>query len=175
MTYQLTEDNTVIKDGNITISLANPIGFPNTNSYYLEYQDWLAAGNTPLPVSVNHVDLKNKLIKDLEEVYEEIMKVIFSAYPPSERESWSVQTEEAKAILLDSETVTPWIDAASISRGIDRLLLAQRIIKKDSDYRALHGKLTGIKQKIEDEINAAGANIEELQAIDVKTRWPEVT
>lgn len=175
MTYQLTEDNTVIKDGNITISLANPIGFPNTNSYYLEYQDWLAAGNTPLPVPVNHLDVKNKLIKDLEEIYEEIMKVISSAYPPSERESWSVQTEEAKAILLDSEAVTPWIDAASIARGIDRLLLAQRIVKKDSDYRSLHGKLTGIKQKIEDEINAAGSNIEELQAIDVKTRWPEVT
>ncbi len=174
--YQLTAEGYVVRDGDTKVPTVDTPDFPNTNPDYFEYRAWLAAGGVPLPAALRPAaEIAAGLRQALAAEYRRRILVIAAGYPLSERESWSVQTEEAKAILLNSEAVTPWIDAASISRGIDRLLLAQRIIKKDSDYRALHGKLTGIKQKIEDEIDEAGSDIEKLQTIDVKIRWSEIT
>lgn len=51
-TYQLTEENYVIKDG-VTVIPSNP--FPDTGEYHPEYSkylDWVAAGNIPLPAKV---------------------------------------------------------------------------------------------------------------------------
>jgi len=103
--------------------------------------------------------------------YERRMQVIASGYPPSERESWPVQTAEARALLGDSKAVTPWIDAAAAARGLDRAELAGRIVFKDAAYRSIHGALTGIRQRIEDDIGAAG-DIAALLAINVKEGWP---
>jgi len=105
--------------------------------------------------------------------YERRMAVISTGYPPSERESWPVQTEEAKALLADSQATTPWIDAAASARGIDRFELAQRIASKDVMYRAISGTLSGVRQRIEDSIDAAGEDVGALQAIDVAAGWPE--
>ena len=173
--YQLTNGPTVIKDGVIHISLLDTAEYPNTNEYYLEYQEWCKAGGVPLPPLVDVDELKEKLRVDLSEHYEERMKIISLAYPPSERESWSVQTEEAKAMLLDSTVSTPWINAASDACGIDRLVLANRIVAKDTAYRSIHGHLTGVRQKIEDQIHEAGNDIVALQAIDIKNGWPDLS
>ena len=105
--------------------------------------------------------------------YERRMQIIASGYPPSERESWPVQTGEARALLADFGATTPWIDAAAAVRGVDRLELAARIAAKDGAYRAIHGALTGARQRIEDAIDAAGDDAEALAAIDVAAGWPE--
>lgn len=113
-----------------------------------------------------------KLLAALVAQYENRMHVIAADYPPSERESWPVQTSEARALLADSAAVTPWIDAAAAARGLDRVELATRIAAKDAAYRAISGTLTGVRQRIEDEISAAGAVPEALAAIDVTAGWP---
>ena len=105
--------------------------------------------------------------------YERRMQAIAAGYPPSERESWSVQTEEAKALLADPSAPTPWIDAAASARGLDRVELAQRIVAKDAQYRVISGTLSGVRQRIEDQIDAAGDDQTALQAIDVTAGWPE--
>lgn len=104
--------------------------------------------------------------------YERRMQAIAAGYPPSERESWSVQTSEAYALLDDPTAATPWIDAAASARGVDRLELAQRIAAKDAQYRVISGTLSGIRQRIEDQIDAASDQAT-LQAIDVTQGWPE--
>lgn len=78
-------------------------------------------------------------------------------------------------MLLDSTVSTPWIDAASDARGIDRLVLANRIVAKDTAYRSIHGRLTGVRQKIEDQIHEADNDIVALQAIDIKNGWPDLS
>lgn len=105
--------------------------------------------------------------------YERRMQIIASGYPPSERESWPVQTQEARALLNDVHALTPWIDAAASARGIDREVLAQRIADKDAAYRVIHGALTGARQAIEDQINDAEDDPATLQLIDVTQGWPE--
>ena len=107
--------------------------------------------------------------------YERRMQAIAAGYPPSERESWPVQTSEAKALLADANASTPWIDAAATARGVDRLELANRIVAKDAVYRVISGTLSGVRQRIEDAIDAAAGDEQALQAIDVTAGWPEGT
>ena len=104
--------------------------------------------------------------------YERRMQGIAAGYPPSERESWPVQTSEAYTLLADSTASTPWIDAAASARGLDRIELAQRIVAKDAQYRVFSGTLSGVRQRIEDAIDAAGGDAQALQAIDVTAGWP---
>ncbi|KAA9149677.1 hypothetical protein F3K36_33580 [Delftia sp. BR1] len=100
------------------------------------------------------------------------MQVIAAGYPLSERESWPVQTEEARALEADPAAATPWIDAAALARGLDRLVLAKRIREKDDKYRQVHGLLTGTRQRIEDQIDAAADDALALSQIDVAAGWP---
>ena len=120
-------------------------------------------------------ELARELRTALAAEYERRMQIIASGYPPSERESWPVQTAEARALLADPGAATPWIDAAAVARSIDRLELAARISAKDDAYRVIHGALTGARQRIEDAIDAAGDDAEALAAIDVTTGWPPAT
>ena len=107
--------------------------------------------------------------------YERRMQAIAAGYSPSERESWPVQTGEAYALLSDSTASTPWIDAAASARGLDRVELAQRIAAKDAQYRVISGTLSGVRQRIEDAIDAAAGDAQALQAIDVTAGWQEGT
>lgn len=112
------------------------------------------------------------LLAALNEEYERRMQVIAGGYPLSERESWHVQTAEARALLADVHALTPWINGAAAARQIDRHELAQRIAAKDDAYRAIHGALTGVRQRIEDQISAASDDVQALADIDVLVGWP---
>ena len=116
--------------------------------------------------------LRIDLLAALSEEYGRRMHVLADGYPLAERESWPVQTQEARALTADPATATPWIDAAALARGIDRVELAQRICAKDDAYRQIHGALTGTRQRIEDQIDAAGDDVEALSLIDVGAGWP---
>ena len=117
-------------------------------------------------------EIRMRLIDALNAEYERRMQVIAGGYPLSERESWHVQTAEARALLADVHALTPWISGAAAARQIDRHELAQRIAAKDDAYRAIHGALTGVRQRIEDQISAAGDDVQALADIDVFVGWP---
>lgn len=129
----------------------------------------LLSAHEPQTLQVSPDQLRTALNAE----YERHMQSIAAGYPPSERESWPVQTSEAYALLVDSTAPTPWIDAASTARGLDRVELAQRIVAKDTQYRVISGTLSGVRQRIEDQIDAAGDDQAALQAIDVTQGWHE--
>ncbi|TDN50411.1 hypothetical protein [Azoarcus indigens] len=117
-------------------------------------------------------DLRRAALAALAVEYERRVSVIAAPYPASERESWPIQISEARALLADAGAATPWIDAAAAARELDRAELAARIVAKDEAYRLVHGALTGVRQRIEDAITAAGDDVAALQAIDVTAGWP---
>lgn len=117
-------------------------------------------------------EIRSRLVDALNAEYERRMQVIAGGYPLSERESWHVQTSEARALLADVHALTPWINGAAAARQIDRHELAQRIAAKDDAYRAIHGALTGVRQRIDDQISAAGDDVQALADIDVFVGWP---
>lgn len=174
-TYQLTGEGFVYRwrDGvRATIPLANDISVqPNPDA--VEYRAWLAAGGVPLPAELPPAsEIAARLRVTLAAEYRRRMQVIAAGYPLSERESWPVQTEEARALEADPAATTPWIDAAALARGLDRLVLAERIRSKDDAYRQVHGLLTGTRQRIEDQIDAVADDALALSQIDVAAGWP---
>ena len=134
---------------------------------------WFQVLDEDVPTEPVPIVSSDQLRAALTAEYEHRMQAIAEGYPPSERESWPVQTSEAYALLADSTAPTPWIDAAATARGLDRVELAQRIAAKDAQYRVYSGTLSGVRQRIEDQIDAAGDDPAALQAIDVTAGWPE--
>ncbi|MGQ8875958.1 hypothetical protein ACUTR7_00500 [Delftia sp. NA_296.1] len=175
ISYQLSSEAGHVfrwRDGvRATIPLIDAPGLPS-NPDAVEYRAWLAAGGVPLPAELQPaVEIAAGLRQALAAEYRRRMQVIAAGYPLSERESWPVQTEEARALEADPAAVTPWIDAAALARGLDRLVLAQRIREKDDAYRQVHGLLTGTRQRIEDQIDAAADDALALSQIDVAAGW----
>lgn len=145
---------------------------------------WRKFTLTPGQQLSNIRNLSANLTSQLTAEYESRMSIIGTSYPPSERESWPVQIQEARLHLeyiqrlqaepasAGSEPNTPWLTNACEARGIDKTELATRIVSKDMMYRTISGKLSGVRQKHEDHIYAAGDNLAALRAIDIKTGWP---
>ncbi|MEJ8292902.1 hypothetical protein WKI45_08725 [Delftia tsuruhatensis] len=176
ISYQLSSEAGHVfrwRDGvRTTVPLIDAPGLPS-NPDSVEYRAWLAAGGVPLPAELRPAaEIAAALRQALAAEYRRRMQVIAAGYPLSERESWPVQTEEARALEADPAAATPWIDAAAPARGLDRLVLAERIRAKDDAYRQVHGLLTGTRQRIEDQIDAAADDAAALSLIDVTVGWP---
>lgn len=174
--YQLTDENFVYRfDGGVrtTIPLVDPGPILPPNPDATEYRGWLADGGVPLPAELRPAaEIAVGLRLALAAEYQRRIQVIAASYPLSERESWPVQTEEARALEDNPAAATPWIDAAAAARGLDRLMLVTRILAKDAKYRQIHGELTGTRQRIEDQIDALAGDAEALSKIDVTVGWP---
>ena len=104
------------------------------------------------PVEKTFEELKQEAYAQIDVEYGRAIQMISSGYPLEERESWPIQTAEARALLADINAFTPWIDAASEIRGISRMDMAQRIAGLEEQYRHIHGKLSGTKQLLQSRI-----------------------
>lgn len=92
--------------------------------------------------------LLNKVNAD----FETAISNLTSSIPTSEISTWAKQESEARAYLVDSTASTPFIDAISLARGVDKSYLVDKIIEKAEVYTAVVGTLTGVRQKLEKEI-----------------------
>lgn len=92
--------------------------------------------------------LLNKVNAD----FETTISNLTSSIPTSEISTWAKQESEARAYLVDSTASTPFIDAISLARGVDKSYLVDKIIEKADAYTVVVGTLTGVRQKLEKEI-----------------------
>ena len=125
-----------------------------------------------LDAAVEHA--RTVALTRINDAYSERTRVLSTGYPPEERESWPVQVQESQIILSgDTETATPWVDSAAAAREITREAMANLIAAQDSAYRTYHGALSGIRQRLRDEINAVPGDV--ASDIDVLNdiNWPE--
>lgn len=116
-------------------------------------------------------ELKQQLTNQIDAIYSAKMSVIAVDYPQLERESWTVQIEEARKLIEDPTSDTPWIDACAAARGIAREDLAQRIVSKDLTYRQVSGSITGARHRHEDQI-AELPDTASAETYDPQAGWP---
>jgi len=86
----------------------------------------------------------------LERAYHTAIAAITSAYPASERETWSIQEAEARAWTADNSVATPFISALATARGLTVADLAPSIIIKADAFKALSAELIGKRKKLLD-------------------------
>lgn len=109
-------------------------------------------------------NLRNSLIKQLQEVFETYIGEIKKNYPDSEVSSWYKQEQEARAYLIDPNAHIPLINSLSKYRKLDKDFLANKIVEKADLFAVEVGKLIGARQKLEDQILSA-VNVDQLPEI----------
>ena len=96
-------------------------------------------------------EMRGRKLKEINEQYENFVAQLEEEYPAPERESWFIQVEEAQVFLADGSE-GKWIKAAAASRGCTIKELAGWILSQNSQYRVLHGTLTGHRQLLRDRV-----------------------
>jgi hypothetical protein len=86
--------------------------------------------------------------------YQDALADVRNGYPPDEILTWDKQEREARAHLVDPAAATPFLDYLAAERGIDKADLVGRIMTKVEAAEATIGKLTGKRQRLEDQLDA---------------------
>ena len=89
-------------------------------------QETLALWSTSLQLEKVERELINKE-KSIRNKYAGIIEDIAKPYTSAERETWHVQSNEAKEYILDNSINTPLLDELADARGITRLEMANKI------------------------------------------------
>jgi len=105
--------------------------------------------------------VKPIVIEVINEEFNKAMSLLVKMYPNHERETWPQQKAEAEKYLADSSSDTPLLDSISEIRGIDKTLLANKIMEKAQAYETISGKAIGFRQKAEDLID----NVTDLDSL----------
>lgn len=151
--YQLTNSTTVIR-------LIDRAFIPDdpANRDFAEYLEWLAAGNTPEPATSSAPELAiETALKANNAGYEQATLAITADYPQLEKDTWPTQDKESKDWVADPvNALTPWIDRAAATRGIDRVEYLRRTLAKAQQFEMVSSYLTGTRQKYEDHIKNGG-------------------
>jgi hypothetical protein len=97
-------------------------------------------------------------------------EVITGQYPDYERQSWIDQEREARAYMNDPEGHYPLLMGISAARGLGLEDLAERVVKKADNFRALVAEFIGKRQAICDQIDEIVAEWEAGSITEAEAR-----
>lgn len=91
-------------------------------------------------------------------------KAVLKGYPDVEIKTWPQQAAEADALAADPQAAAPLLTKIAGDRGLPVTDLAARVQIKEAAFKAAAGGLLGMRQALEDQIDAA-ATVEDLAEI----------
>lgn len=115
---------------------------------------------------------QNKL-NSFQQTYEQNMQTVREGYSESEIASWDKQEKEARAWQADNSAETPFLDVLAQARGIAKADLVAKVIAKADLATQYTAQQTGIRQALEDAIDAEAAKAEPSVAALRQITWPE--
>lgn len=102
-----------------------------------------------------------------------LIQDVMNNYSEVEKETWATQRAEAEAWFADNNSLTPRIDRLSELRGVDRLIMIQKVLDAITALEDLSFEIVGMQQAKEDELNAAKqTSLDALNAVDVTLTLP---
>ena len=136
---------------------------PGGDVFFVESGREPPAGAVPFAEPVPTLqDLASKAMEQVNAEYTRHAKALVDPFPEIEQKSWPRQEKEAEALMAQGESATTaWIDAAAARRGITRMEMAEKILRKAALFAAVSGNLSGVRQNHEDQIEALLAAGEE--------------
>jgi len=94
-----------------------------------------------------------------------------TSYPEREIQSWPQQVKEADALAGDADAPAPLLAAIAATRGLPVSELAERVLSKMAAYAHASGALIGLRQALEDALEAA-ETVEAVTAITFEAQTP---
>lgn len=107
---------------------------------------------------------KEELILQLADKTDALKAGLLVGYPQTEIDSFYRQEKEALAWQADNKAETPMLKKIAELRGVQFEVLVEKVIEKANILADTIGSIIGVRQKIEDRINAATEQAE-LDAI----------
>ncbi|MBN6067882.1 hypothetical protein HYE54_03670 [Aggregatibacter actinomycetemcomitans] len=98
---------------------------------------------------------KAALILQLAAKTDELKAELLVGYPETEIDSFYRQEKEALAWQADKNAETPMLTKIAEKRGVPFEILVKKVIEKASLFAGAIGDIIGLRQRIEDRINAA--------------------
>lgn len=100
-------------------------------------------------------ELKAIKLNEINILYQQSIATLTPTYPDDERLTFDKQEQEARAWLADNSFPTPFVDALTAGRQMDKAELVSRIIAKADAFALTSGSLTGQRQRYEDLLDVA--------------------
>ena len=145
-------------------------------------EEWEILNAPPEPLEPEPPTLEearaNKLAKIMS-TYRKAFAPIEAVYPQAEREGWSIQEAEAKAL----QTAGPEADPAEVAPVLSALVqlrargetaadLAVKVLANATQWRMVYAYLTGQQQRMYGEVSGLGT-VEEINVYPVVYQLPE--
>jgi hypothetical protein len=169
---QLPDDETVIiwqdEKGNAGVIREGAEG-------WADYQQWLAAGNSPTTTASPPYSLDELITRAKDAIKEHadwVMLPISSQYPRAEIDSWPEQCLEARAWLADHSAETQLIDGITgpVSDAVKAEFCAG-ILDKMATYKSAAGAVIAWRRAVSEWVEAQ-TDVEQLQ--NFVPHFPEV-
>lgn len=141
-----------------------------------EYQEWNGKKWVVSEEKLQAVILSEKSAK-LAEINQKAQAYInelaeYDKTPAFERDTWSIQRDEAFVWFADKNAKTPTLDLIALSRGVPVEALRQKAYEKAIAYQQVAAIVSGQRQAYEDKLNAA-ETLEQVQAIEAVYQLPQ--
>lgn len=116
-------------------------------------------------------EVKAAKLAEINSVCDSILNAAAADYPASEIQTFSQQTAEAQAYVLDKNASVPLLKTLAQARGIELDELVQRVLVKHDVFSTLSGVVIGQRQAFEDRLQIC-ETVDEVQAIEVNYELP---
>lgn len=104
---------------------------------------------------IDPAESMRRLMVNNNAAYNSATLALTADYPQLEKDTWPTQDNESKSWVADPDNaLTPWIDRAAATRGIERAEYLRRTLAKARQFELVSSYLTGTRQKYEDQIKA---------------------
>ena len=142
----------------------------NVDTYAKAHPEVVTEEQPPAPPTLEEMKLSK--LSEINAAYDSATSSLVATYPQTELLTFDKQESEAKAWKADNSVETPFLNGLAAARGIDKAELVGRVIFKADAFQMAVATLTGLRQKYEDQLEAA-TTTEEIEAIVPEYKLPE--
>jgi len=128
-------------------------------------QTWLVRDPAPEEVEAE----RQARLTRAKRLYRDSMSPISAIYPADERDGWQEQLGAAQEVLAGGTSAL--VDTLAAVKGVTAAEMAQTIIAKRDQYRALYGAATARLSAARNALTEA-TTLAEIRAVDIETGWP---
>lgn len=168
----------ILMTGGVFDLTTSSIVLPNNSSpAWQAYQEWLTAGNAPLPpdATIGQDDLatsKTKRKSEIDAYAAGLRNKVVRGRSAGEMASWSIKVAEARAYQASSNPAqAPTLATIATIRGITVAALVQKVLDQAAPFLQAEAYIDGIRGKHCDRIDAM-VDVASIITYDWMTEWP---
>lgn len=168
----------LLSEGVRDLTTGKDIKPDRSSKAWREYQEWLTAGNTPLPAdSVGADDLATSKAKRKDEIdayAAGLRNAVVRGRSAGEMASWAIKLAEARAYIASKDPAqAPTLAGIAQIRGITVADLSSRVLANSAPFLQAEAAIDGMRGKHCDAVDAM-TDVRDIILYDWRQGWPVI-